>query len=134
MELNKKYLTYGEYIKLGGTLDETPFNILQYDAQKTIDQYTFGRLQNIEEQNDDVKMCIYQLINIYNSYDNTNVSSKAVASESIDGYSVSYAHSNEGYVKAKENEAKAIVKKYLANCKLENGVPYLYIGADVNAK
>ena len=50
MEFENQYLTYEEYIELGGTLDETPFNILELEAQKNVDKYTLGRLQNLEQQ------------------------------------------------------------------------------------
>ena len=42
MEFSNQYLTYQEYLELGGSLEETPFNILELEAQKNIDKYTFG--------------------------------------------------------------------------------------------
>lgn len=128
MEFNKQYLTYMEYQELGGTLDETPFNILELEAQKNIDKYTFGRLKNLESQIDEVKVCEYQLINLldtYNSYTNQN---KSISSENTDGYSISYSQATENVSKAKINEIKGIINTYLAECKLENGTPYLYRG------
>ena len=50
MEFNKHYLSYEEYIELGGTLDEAPFNILELEAQKNIDKYTQGRHRAPHEQ------------------------------------------------------------------------------------
>ena len=44
MEFKGQYLTYEEYLSLGGTLDQTPFNLLEYNARKKIDERTFGRL------------------------------------------------------------------------------------------
>ena len=49
MEFTKQYLTYEEYQELGGTLEETPFDIVELEAQKSIDKYTFGRLKDLEE-------------------------------------------------------------------------------------
>ena len=130
MEFTKQYLTYDEYLELGGTLDETPFNILELEAQKSIDKYTFGRLKDLDEQINEVKVCEYnliQLINTYNSYSNHD---KSVASENTDGYSISYAQATENVSKAKINEIKDIIKTYLAECKLADETPYLYVGVE----
>lgn len=128
MELEKHYLAYEEYKSLGGTLDETPFSILELEARKNIDKYTFGRLQNLDKQIDEVKVCEYKLIGLidtYASYENQN---KNVSSESTDGYSISYGQATENVSKAKQNEIKGIIKTYLAECKLDDGTPYLYCG------
>ena len=128
MEFTKHYLTYSEYVELGGTLEETPFNILELEAQKNIDRYTFGRLQDLDEQINEVKVCDFKLIellNTYSFYDNQN---KSISSENTDGYSISYSQATENVSKAKINEIKGIIKTYLAECKLEDGIPYLYVG------
>ena len=128
MEFTKHYLTYAEYKGLGGTLEETPFNLLELEAQKNIDRYTFGRLENLDTQINEVKVCDYKLIellNTYSFYDNQN---KSISSENTDGYSISYSQATENVSKAKINEIKGIIKTYLAECKLEDGTPYLYVG------
>jgi hypothetical protein len=128
MEFSNRYLTYDEYQELGGTLDEAPFNLLEFEAQKNIDKYTFGRLKNLNEQINEVKLCIFkliQLINTYSTYENQN---KSISSENTDGYSVSYNQATENVFKAKINEIKDIIKTYLSECRLEDGTPYLYVG------
>jgi len=128
MEFTKHYLTYAEYKGLGGTLEETPFNLLELEAKKNIDRYTFGRLENLDTQINEVKVCDYKLIellNTYSFYDNQN---KSISSENTDGYSISYSKATENVSKAKINEIKGIIKTYLAECKLEDGTPYLYVG------
>jgi hypothetical protein len=128
MEFSNRYLTYDEYQELGGTLDEAPFNLLEFEAQKNIDKYTFGRLKNLNEQINEVKLCILkliQLINTYSTYENQN---KSISSENTDGYSVSYNQATENVSKAKINEIKDIIKTYLSECRLEDGTPYLYVG------
>lgn len=130
MEFNKQYLTYEEYVNLGGTLSETPFNILELEAQKTIDRYTFGRLQNLETQNQEVKVCILKLmefINTYNTYLNRD---KSISSTSTDGYSETYIQPSDTVTKSKTAATKDIVQTYLAECKLEDGTPYLYCGVE----
>ena len=130
MEFNNQYLTFEEYQELGGTLTETPFNILELEARKNIDKYTFGRLKNLDEQINEVKVCMYRLICGLVAYDEYNTTNKSISSESTDGYSVSYAQPSESITKAKEDEIRSTIMTYLANCYLENGMPYLYCGVD----
>lgn len=128
MEFTKQYLTYDEYVELGGTLDETPFNILELEAQKNIDKYTLGKLQNLDEQINEVKICEFKLVGLLNTYNSYESRDKSISSENIDGYSISYSQGIESVSKAKVNEIKAIVKEFLAECRLEDGTPYLYVG------
>ena len=128
MEFTKQYLTYDEYVELGGTLDETPFNILELEAQKNIDKYTLGKLQNLDEQINEVKICEFKLVGLLNTYNSYESRDKSISSENIDGYSISYSQGTESVSKAKVNEIKAIVKEFLAECRLEDGTPYLYVG------
>lgn len=131
MEIDNQYLTYTEYIEFGGSLEKTPFNILEYKAQKEIDKHTFGRLKNLTKQNKSVKMCCFELINLLNSYTSTNEGSRRVSSESTDGYSVTYNSDAQNTLNTQISEIKNIIKTYLYDCKLENGTPYLYAGVDV---
>lgn len=123
MEFSGQYLTYTEYQALGGTLPEMPFNILEFEARNCIDRYTLGRLKDLDSQKQEVKLCTYKLIG---SLDSANENS-GKSSESIDGYSVSYFNANEI-----ANQGKGIVAEYLSDCKLDDGTPYMYVGADVN--
>jgi len=62
------YLTYAEYTAYGGQLDETSFQDLEYDAESTVNWYTFNRLQRPEWADaldtEALKRCVYQLIRI----------------------------------------------------------------------
>lgn len=130
MEFNGQYLTYEEYRALGGTLDLMPFNLLEFEARKQIDLRTFNRLVNIEIPQE-VKMCEFNLINSIKNYAvSMSTISGNVASESTDGYSVSYITANQisDVVKSKSAELNDIIKTYLSECKLEDGTPYLYRG------
>ena len=130
MEYSGQYLTYEEYRALGGTLDLMPFNVLEFNARKEIDKYTFGRLIDLEEQEQETKLCTYKLINLIESYGETSQQNKAISSESIDGYSVTYNYSTSAAIEAKSEEIKSVIKDYLFNCKLEDGTPYLYKGVE----
>ena len=122
MEFEGQYLTYDEYKALGGLLDQTPFNLLEFEARKEVDKYTFNRLVNLETQNQEVKLCIYALIEQINS---NKANLKGVASESTDGYSISYTSQNNSEISQK---TRNIIETYLINCKLSDGTPYLYRG------
>lgn len=113
MEFNGQYLKYNEYLELGGSVAETPFNILEFEARKEIDKKTLGRLINLKEQTEETKICVFQLINLYVSINN---------GVEISGNVINYS-------KDKISEMTSeIIKKYLINSKLEDGTPYLYCG------
>lgn len=128
MEFKNQYLTHNEYLNLGGTLEKTPFNILELEAQKNIDKYTQGRLKKLDDQINEVKVCIYKLIQLLNSYQDYTIQNKTISSENIDGYSVSYNVASENISNAKNKEIRDTIKTYLAECYLEDGTPYLYVG------
>lgn len=116
MEFNGQYLTYEEYLALGGNhLDLMPFNILEKEARSEIDKRTFGRLVNLESQNENVKLCVFQLINLLISINN---------GVEINGNVVNYTH--EQIINTKVE----IIRKYLLNEKLDDGTPYLYCGVE----
>lgn len=88
-----QYLTYVEYLSLGGKLEEMPFNLLETKAQKILDEQTFSRLKKIAEIPSEVKICLYDLID---RLDKTNEQTNSnIASENIDGYSVTYKTTTE---------------------------------------
>ena len=131
MEFKGQYLTYQEYLALGGTLDEMPFNLLEYNARKKIDERTFGRLVDKGQEYQDVKLCVYDMITTLNSYSSYDTQNKAISSESTDGYSVSYGTPQKSITEAKNSELEDIMNSYLANIVIDN-IPVLYRGADVS--
>ena len=128
MEFTKQYLTYEEYQELGGTLNETPFNILELEAQKSIDKYTSGRLKDLDEQIMEVKICILKLVELLNTYNAYNNQDKSISSENTDGYSITYKDADGNVLKSKEQDTRSIIKTYLSECYLANGTPYLFRG------
>ena len=112
MNFEGQYLTHAEYILLGGTLEEMPFNILEFEARKQIDLRTQNRLKNEETQSQDVKLCVFHLIEKINSYASTTKNASGnITSESIDGYSISYLTANQisEIVKSKNSELQDIM-------------------------
>lgn len=131
MEFKGQYLTYEEYQSLGGSLDQTPFNLLEYNARKKIDERTFGRLIDKGQEYQEVKLCIYNMITTLNSYSSYDTQNKAISSENTDGYSVSYGIPQKSTTEAKNNELEVSIDTYLSNLIIDN-VPVLYRGADVS--
>ncbi len=128
MDFGNQYLTYQEYKELGGSLDNTPFNLLEYKSRKQIDRRTFGRLIGQEIPNE-VKLCVNALININESYTEFESINSNISSESIDGYSISYATPQKSIIEAKNSELNGTIEDYLSNT-IINGVPVLYRGVD----
>lgn len=105
MTFENQYLTYSEYQELGGQqIGETPFNLLEYEARKQIDLRTHRRLVNLDIIPDEVKMCMFHLINKIESYNTTIQGAGNVANEQIDGYSIGYITSTQiGEIIASKN-------------------------------
>lgn len=133
MEFTGQYLTYEEYKSLGGNLDQTPFNLLEFEARKIIDGNTQNRLINVSEIPQEVKLCIFKLINsiLKFSKEEDNSQNSNIASENIDGYSVTYNNVSldqiENVVKSKNIELNDIVYDYLLGV-IVNDKALLYRG------
>ena len=122
MEFKNQYLTYQEYEKLNGQLQEMPFNLLELEARANIDKYTFGRLKELPTQIDEVKLCVLHLIELLDSYKSMQEHDKSISSVTTNGYSESYNTDTQTALKGKIKEIKAIIYTDLAD------TPYLYRG------
>lgn len=131
MEFEGQYLTYQEYKALGGTLDEMPFNLLEFNARMKIDERTFGRLVDKGQEYQEVKLCVYNMITTLNSYSSYDTQNKAISSETTDGYSISYGTPQKSTTEAKNSELEDIIDTYLSNLIVDD-VRVLYRGADVS--
>lgn len=131
MEFEGQYLTYQEYKALGGTLDEMPFNLLEFNARMKIDERTFGRLVDKGQEYKEVKLCVYNMITTLNSYSSYDTQNKAISSESTDGYSISYGTPQKSTTEAKNSELEDVIDTYLSNLIIDD-VFVLYRGTDVN--
>lgn len=129
MEFKGQYLLYEEYKKLSGTLEEVPFNLLEYDTRKRIDERTFGRLKNIKNIPEEVKMCVFKMVGILEKYQPLEAQNKAIANENTDGYSISYRKLEKNDIDTKEQELEDIMRHYLINV-IINDIPILYLGVE----
>lgn len=131
MEFSRQYLTYEEYKALGGeTLDLVPFNLLEFEARRQIDIRTFNRLKDSEEIPQEVKLCVYSLINTINSFAISKEKAGGnIASENTDGYSISYITANQisDIVKSQSEDIDYVVRTYLLGV-VYNGEHLMYCG------
>lgn len=122
MKFENQYLTYDEYKELGGNLSQMPFNLLEYRAEKEVDELTSNRFRKISNYPQELKLCINNLITNIDKYNESGTKT----SETVGSYSVSY---DKPVTKEKKEELKNIVKTYLSTTKIDN-VFVLYCGAD----
>lgn len=139
------YLTYEEYVEMGGTLDETTFSDLVFQASSMIDWYTFNRLRKETTISIRVKRLTYELIKIAqlqqealsgkSGSDQTTVSGNAVGailSQSNDGFSTTFnvlSASDALAVSAlTSSKVKTLITSYLSGEKDSLGRSLLYRG------
>lgn len=129
MEFSGQYLTYNEYKALGGSLDITPFNLLEFEARRIIDNRTLQRLKGIKEIPQEVKMCVLSLVDTINSYANKSQTSKNISSESVGSYAVTYITGAQiqETIKSKNAELADMVATYLTGV-IVNGEHIIYCG------
>ena len=133
------YLTYDEYINMGGdVVEETAFDNLEFEARSVIDWWTFNRLQNEESYPDSVKRCMYKLISLINEQQKAIVVNPkdfdgnviaGIASESNDGVSTSYnTLSAREAVETIQDQLKTTVQMFLQGVRNSLGHKLLYRG------
>lgn len=81
-----QYLTYQQYLSLGGTAELSAFPLLERRARAKLDYWTMDR---IKEVNDDIRLCMTLIINALDSVQKSGQGG-TVGSFSNDGVSVSY--------------------------------------------
>ena len=129
MEFKNQYLSYEEYKSLGGTLGEMPFNILELKARQVINERTQNRLKDVEKMPQEVKICVYDLINTMNKYNlSNNSTSSNVSSENTDGYSVTYKSGTE-LTEEQKAQFEDVMLTDLYGV-VVNGEAILYLGAN----
>ena len=127
------YLDYETYQEYGGTLDETTFNDLAFQAEVQIDWYTFNRLQDDSEVSERVKRCMYALIKLIqdkliasaipsDTGDTLNNVQAGITGQSNDGVSISYnVLSASEIVKNSQDEIRRCVEIGLQGVKNQSG-------------
>ena len=138
MTFEGQYLTYLEYKDLvegegGSAMAEMPFNLLEFECRKKIDNRTQNRLVDVEDIPQEVKICEFKMINIMSKANEKieTINDNAVKSENIDGYSVTYATQDEvkEILTIQEQEINNIMEDMLMNV-VVNGVHIIYLGVE----
>ena len=134
MEFSGQYLTFTEYKGLGGTLAEMPFNLLEFESRRLVDIRTQNRLKEVNAHDipQEVKLCIFDLVRTINSYIVSIDSAKGdsnIASENIDGYSVTYVKSTQikEIIQSRSAEINDIIETYLLQVVFD-GEHLMYLG------
>lgn len=121
------YLTYDDYMALGGNGEESSFLRLSFRAESIIDHYTQSRVKSMQAVPDAVKHCMVELITaMYAADPTTSAVSGSLVGFSNDGYSETYAKPET----ATETVYFGILRDYLAHVCDDNGTPLLYRGVD----
>lgn len=137
------YLTYAEYVEMGGELDETLFTNCRLDAQGYLDWFTFNRLWKEEWRTEAVmervKICMYQLIRLVAAKQNLLTPqgqtsgginhSAQVSQQSNDGVATTYAvFSAEMLFTHAKQEIESTINQYLSGVMNNSGRKLLYRG------
>lgn len=126
MNIKGQYLKYQEYKELGGTLELTPFNVLEFEARRRIDEVTHNRLVGGKDIPQEIKMCEFSIINkVLESYDKEI--NRGKSSESVGSYSVSYNSDIKKIIEDKRTEINDLILTDLYGV-IYNGEHVLYCG------
>lgn len=123
-----QYLTYQEYLSLGGICDSTAFarNIVR--ANSLIDAETHKRVWEMETIPEQVKALCRDLVELFerNSTSERTITSQSQSAGAV-SESVSYATSSQDEVSI---SAENLIIDYLLPVEDDNGTPLLYRGCD----
>lgn len=123
-----RYLTYEEYINIGGTLDETAFERIIDRVCGVIDLYTKRRLRSIAEPSQRVRACVRDLCEYLEA--NCDPTGRAVTSKSQSAGGVNESESYATKTSADINAGMYdILLDYLFSETDELGTPLMYKGA-----
>lgn len=137
------YLTYDDYIDMGGNLSENSFRSYIFQAEKAIDYRTFDRLtkepfnEYPERTQFAVKQCIFSLIKLLQAKDDTlgigvpdsDTNITNVSAETNDGVSRTYNVIDANYVEATyKNRIDSTINQSLQGCLDCLGRKLLYRG------
>lgn len=122
-----QYLTYDEYIELGGQAEKERFTLLEFKARKRIDYLTDSRVQEMQEVPEAVKLCMTALINVESKTGlEAQIDAPVVTSFSTDGYSESYGKALGTSEIGQEQDI--MIREMLYGELNDEGIPLLYRG------
>ena len=119
-----QYLTFDEYVNLGGECDSAAFNRQIMRVCGVVANATHSRIDWMAEIPQEVKGLCRDLVDYYNASNESNIESKSQSAGAV-SESVSYS------VKTKEeheSEIDSIIFDYLGRVTDDNKTPLLYRG------
>lgn len=123
-----QYLTYQEYVALGGELSATDFVLAEFKARSRIDRMTLARVQAMQTVPEEVKLAMMCIIKVDGKYAaDAQVDSAIVSSFNTDGYSESYGGADQ-QTQAVESQLNNQVITMLFGVLDDFGVPLIYKG------
>ena len=135
------YLTFDEYLDMGGLLDEATFLDFEMSSEMEINYYTFNRLTKMKEIPFAVKYCVKKLIDLLQARREAetlgvslsdNAQAK-ISSQSNDGVSVSYNTLNASeMIELNKKDFIYTIQRYLDSVKDDKGRKVLYRGVYAN--
>ncbi len=112
------------------TLDEVPFNELEFECRRIIDSRTQNRLKNTDDIPQEVKLLVNKMIkDLQGYYISLEQAQSGVASENTDGYIVTYISSNQisQLIEGKIDVLQDLISTYLYGV-IVNNEHLLYLG------
>lgn len=132
--MKERYLTFEDYLTMGGALAASEFDELETIAEAHVDRYTFNRLRGepSEKRPESLKLCVKMLIGLLERAAEKEADG-LISSVSNDGVSVSYsASSPEQTETLLQNKIKSTVYLHLAAERAGDGTPLIF-GGVINA-
>jgi hypothetical protein len=117
MEVGELYLTYEEYLEMGGKQDQPTFNINEFQVENRLDFLTNGRIKKLDEVPEEVKQLCFRLNISFWEKPNTidapsNLSSYSNGIESF-GYKSGTTTGNGSIISDVDLQINSLVKEYL---------------------
>ena len=123
-----QYLSYEEYVVLGGKLGEAEYPSAELKARRRIDAMTHGRVARMARVPEEVKAAVAEIIDVEAVYGATAQAAAPVAeSFSTDGYSESYGDARARGQEVRRQLAEGIAA-LLDGVTDDEGTPLLYAG------
>ena len=108
------YITYSEYVELGGTLSQDVFNKLIRKAQRFLDAYTYERIPLLDEVPDVVKEVLVEFIDKLNDFENQKAEGAVISQYSNGVESMTLKRTTEDDLKKSLSSlATSILPNYL---------------------
>jgi len=122
------YLSYDEYLDMGGLLQQAAFARWEAQAALTIDRMTQKRIRDMAVAPDTVKQLVFELIALASAADPLNPALYLTQeTEIVDG-----VHSSRIYSQGRGNmvtgRMEQLVVAYLGDVTDDTGMPLLYLG------